>query len=546
MPVYSNINNLSSRHFEAIFFYATMGIIITDAAGKISAINPYALKELGYEEKELIGQGIEILVPLPFRAKHSNYHRQYIAQPQTRLMGNGPDINALRKDGSEFPAEISLSNYKKNGEQFIIAFVNNISSRKKSEADIAKLHAELEAKVAQRTKDLNLTLGQLRNSAANLENAQSFQQALFDNAGAMIIATDARGVIKFFNPEASRSTGYPVAAVVDKQNVLLFHDKREIGIRREKVFKESGQVIDDDFEVLVEKAKRNIHAEEHYTFIRKNKTVFPVSLTITSIRNVAGVITGFMGIAVDITEQKKAEGHLLENLKKERELGELKSRFVTMASHEFRTPLSTVLSSAYLLEKYTTTRDQPKREKHLQRIIGAVNTLTDILNDFLSVGKIEEGKILVRAVHINIRQFINVVANELKNILKKGQVFYTKHKGPTEIFMDASLLKHIVMNLVSNASKFSPEDSPIEISTVVSKGQFILYVKDKGIGISKEDQKHLMERFFRGANAGSIQGTGLGLHIVSKYAELMNGTVACKSEPGSGTEFIITFNQQKV
>ncbi len=546
MPVYSNINNVSSRHFEAIFFYATMGIIITDAAGKISAINPYALNELGYEEKELIGKRIEILVPSRLQNKHSRFHQKYIAQPETRLMGYGRDILALRKDGTEFPAEINLSNYIKNGKQFIIAFINNISSRKKSEAAIKKLHTELEAKVTRRTKDLNFALEQLRQSSASLETAQSFQQALFDNAGAMIIATDANGIIKFFNPEASRSTGYPVAAVVNKHSVLLFHDKREINTRREKLLKEFGQIIDDDFGVLVEKSKRNIHAEERYTFIRKDKTVFPVLLSITSIRNAAGIITGFMGIAIDITEQRKAEEHLLENLKKEKELGELKSRFVTMASHEFRTPLSTVLSSAYLLEKYTKTRDQPKREKHLQRIIGAVSTLTDILNDFLSVGKIEEGKILVRPVHINIRQFITVVMSELKNILKNRQAFYTKHKGAAEIFMDASLLKHIVMNLISNASKFSPEGSPVAISTTLRQGQFILSVKDKGIGISKEDQKHLMERFFRGANAGSIQGTGLGLHIVSKYAELMNGTVACKSELGAGTEFIVTFNEIKL
>lgn len=212
-----------------------------------------------------------------------------------------------------------------------------------------------------------------------------------------------------------------------------------------------------------------------------------------------------------------------------------------MASHEFRTPLSTVLSSSYLIQKYASEEDQPKRERHLQRIISSVNMLTDILNDFLSLGKIEEGKIQVRLSEINIEELIRSIINEIKNNLKKQQTIEYKHEGKTNVFIDSSLLKHIVLNLVSNASKFSSETSPIEVKTTVDESKLILSVKDFGMGISKEDQKHLMERFFRGANALNIQGTGLGLHIISKYAELMHGTVKCKSELEKGTEFIITF-----
>lgn len=227
---------------------------------------------------------------------------------------------------------------------------------------------------------------------------------------------------------------------------------------------------------------------------------------------------------------------------KEKELSELKSRFVSMASHEFRTPLSTILSSAYLIEKYKEGADQPKREKHLQRIVSSVTMLTDTLNDFLSVGKIEEGKIQVRFSEFNLRDLVITTAADLKNSLRKSQKIRYEHDGDTMVTLDLSLFKHILLNLISNASKFSPEKSAIEIKTECSKSQIILKVKDYGIGISKEDQKHLMNRFFRGANAGNIQGTGLGLHIISKYAELMNGTVRCESELEKGTEFAITFN----
>jgi signal transduction histidine kinase len=167
--------------------------------------------------------------------------------------------------------------------------------------------------------------------------------------------------------------------------------------------------------------------------------------------------------------------------------------------------------------------------------------LTDTLNDFLSVGKIEEGKIQVRLSEFNLRDLVITTAGDLKNSLRKSQKIRYEHDGDTMVTLDPSLFKHILQNLISNASKFSPEKSPIEIRTECNKGRIILKVKDYGIGISKEDQKHLMNRFFRGANAGNIQGTGLGLHIISKYAELMNGTVHCESELEKGTEFAITF-----
>ncbi|ULQ53326.1 PAS domain S-box protein [Flavihumibacter fluvii] len=246
----------------------------------------------------------------------------------------------------------------------------------------------------------------------------------------------------------------------------------------------------------------------------------------------------------NITLRKKTEKDLLETLQKEKDLGEMKTRFVSMASHEFRTPLSTVLSSAYLIEKYTTTEDQPNRQKHLQRIVSSVDMLTEILQDFLSLGQIEEGKIHVRPVEFNISDLVNKLTREIKNNLKKGQQIIYDHKGNLLVTLDPSLLKHIIMNLISNASKFSPENSSIEIRTTQKNQQIMLAVRDFGMGISEEDQKHLMERFFRGANAGNIQGTGLGLHIVSKYAELMNGTVECTSELDKGTEFIISFKPQ--
>ncbi len=293
--------------------------------------------------------------------------------------------------------------------------------------------------------------------------------------------------------------------------------------------------------------------------IKKDGSEFPVEVSLSSYITENGRFA--IAFISDITIRKRSENELLllnaqleqkvidrtqsltEALEKEKELNELKSRFVTMASHEFRTPLSTILSSAYLVAKYTSGEDQPKRDKHIQRIVSSVNMLSDILNDFLSVGKIEEGRIQVRLVSLEVPAIINELINEMQSILKAGQRIAYLHAGQDEFWLDVSLIRHIMMNLVSNAIKFSPENSVIHINTEASAEELMISVKDEGMGISTADQEHLFERFFRGANVTNVQGTGLGLHIVSKYAELMNGVVSCQSQLEKGTEFIIKFNR---
>jgi PAS domain S-box-containing protein len=530
-----------SNRFDTFFEYATMGIVITDRYGIITAINPFALKEFGYTQKELTGKKIEILIPERFHAKNSKYHQFYHKKPVTRLMGAGADLVARKKDGTEIAVEISLSNYELQNERFVVAFINNVTLRKRAEAKIEALNKELESTVKLRTKELKTALDLLKAGQTTLQKAILFQKAILDNAGAMIIATDKKGIIKYFNREASNNLGYDENEVINKITPVLFHRKPEIEEKRKALVKEFRVFIPGDFEVLVARSGRNIHEPEQYNYIKKNGESFPVSLTITTVRDNKEKVIGYMGVAFDITQQMQRDKALHKLLEKEKDLSELKSRFISMASHEFRTPLSTVLSSAYLIEKYKKTAEQPQREKHLKRITSSVSMLTDILNDFLSLGKIEEGKIPVRLKTFNIAEVVKDIIDEVKSTFQKQQKIVYKHIGTSEVELDLSLLKHIVQNLVSNASKFSPEKSLIEIKTIKKEQTLLLSVKDRGIGISGDDQKHLMERFFRGANAGNIQGTGLGLHIVSKYAELMNGTVVCNSKLEKGTEFVITF-----
>ena len=391
-------NKFQMESLDALFEHATEGIIIANKEGKIIKANPSSERLFGYEKGELLNKVIEELVPTRYAQHHVKNRENYNAHPHARSMGKNMDLFAKRKDNTEFPVEISLSYYKKGEDTFVIAFIIDITERKKHEDSVKKLNIDLEKKVKERTNVL--------------------------------------------------------------QEALL--------------------------------------------------------------------------------ELEKSKQLLSDALANEKELSDMKSRFVTMASHEFRTPLSTILSSVSLISKYTAVDDDEKRQKHVQRVKSAVTNMTLILNDFLSAEKLEEGKIFVRKEDANLHKITNEVLTEIYGILKPGQKVNYKYEGDTNALLDKQMFRNILLNLISNAIKFSPENKNIEVDAIVSDKEIIVKVTDSGIGIPKEEQDHLFERFFRAKNATNIQGTGLGLNIVGKYLEAMNGKINFESELNKGTTFTVT------
>lgn len=238
-----------------------------------------------------------------------------------------------------------------------------------------------------------------------------------------------------------------------------------------------------------------------------------------------------------LQELERSQGELNDALNKEKELSDIKSRFLSMASHEFRTPLSTILSSTALLGKYTLTEEQNKRDRHLNRIRDSVKHLNDLLGDFLNLGKLDEGKINTTAGEFNAREFIQDVCDEMKPMLKENQSIQHGFRGNAIFTTDKRLLKNILINLISNAIKFSSGDTSIHVDVHNKENALCIDVRDKGIGIAEEDLQHLFSSFFRGKNAFNIEGTGLGLNIVRKYADLLNGTITVSSELAVGTTF---------
>jgi len=394
--------------FKALFHYATSGILLVNQKGVIVTINPAAEHLFGYPPGEMLGQPIEILIPARLSERHRAHRQDYYQNPHPRSMGIGLDLKGRKKDGTEFPVEVSLSPFKSSEGSFVVGFVVDNTFRKSYENSILQQKQAL-ATLTDALKDLN----------EGLEN---------------------------------------------------------------KV------------------AERTAQLEE-------------------------------------------AKNELAAALDKERELGELKSRFVSMASHEFRTPLTSVLSSAGLISQYAERKDIENIQKHAGRIKNAVNGLNTILTEFLSLGRLEEGRVQPKAEEIDLPSSVEAVHQELKSLFKNDQSFHYTHTGNPAIRLDGGLLKNILINLISNAIKYSGEGAKIFVTSTVSDQTVRISVRDEGIGIPEAEQKHLFDRFFRASNAiNTTQGTGLGLYIVQRYAEMMNGRMGFVSELEKGSEFWVEFN----
>ena len=304
--------------------------------------------------------------------------------------------------------------------------------------------------------------------------------------------------------------------------------------------------------------------------LRSDNSEFPVEISLSPYKNNSG--TFVIAFVIDISIRKEAEKKLIayknelekeveertldlrntiqslektkneldEALKREQELGSMKSRFVSIASHEFRTPLATILSSLSLVEKYSNLNEVQKRDKHISRIKTAVRNLTEILNDFLSLNRLEEGKIITVSEEFNLNELIDEVYQQMSPLVKNDQEIVVIPADNIIFKSDPRLITNILINLLSNAIKFSVEGTKIWINSHLEDGKLILRVKDQGIGIPIEEHKRVFERFYRMSNAGEIQGTGLGLSIVSHYVNLLEGKITFESTENVGTEFTVT------
>jgi len=392
----------SSKLLQAIIESAIDGIITIDSSGHIESMNPASLNLFGYEQDEVTGKNIRILMPEPNKSAHDGYLERHQRTGEKRIIGIGREVLGLRKDQSTFPFRLSVNEVNYDDRRIYTGFIHDLSKEKSAEESLRKYTAELEEKVKDRTQNL-----------------------------------------------------------------------------------------------------------QHL-----------------------------------IVELERARDEASSSLEKEKELNLLKTRFVSMASHEFRTPLTSVQLSASLIDKYSDKKDFHNVQRHTSKIKHSVSHLTGILNDFLSLEKLEAGKTEALIQEFDIVSFSEEIIEEMQMLAKNNQNIVYQHTGViSTAYLDSALLRNSVINMVSNAIKYSGENTFIEFNTEHTGAEICITVKDNGIGIPMEEQKYLFEPFFRAHNTGNIPGTGLGLNIVKRYAELMGGEVFCKSDQNRGTSITLRFKQ---
>lgn len=497
---------LKHNLYEVLFESIQEGLVLINDRGVIILCNPTCTKLFGYTEDELIGENIEILVPTHQREKHHHVRSDYHKDPKQRGMAMARHLNGQRKDKTLFPVEVSLNPFvdRENGKRYVAALVSDVSIKRESEDKLIEFAQNLEVKVEERTKEL-------------WQSEQLYKSIARNFPGGVISIFDRSLRYLFAEGQGLFELGIETADLIGQDYISRMDAATAVKVKNnlDKVFE--GEQL--SFEVEVGK----------FTYL----------INAVPLVDNDGKIDRILVVEKNITPQKQAEIRLVKNFEKERELNEMKSRFVSMASHEFRTPLTTINSSAGLIQNYLDKGMLDKTPKHIDRIRNSVRNLTSILNDFLSIEKLESGKINVNLIECKLYETITEVIEEFDQLKKKGQLIKVNGEKELSILIDHNILKNIMINLISNALKYSRENGVVNVRFIDFGNNINLEVSDNGIGIPEKDKLKMFERFFRAGNVTNIEGTGLGLTIVKRYLDILGGEIDFESEEGKGTTFKI-------
>ena len=541
--------DIASLQLAAVIQTATDGIIIIDQLGTILKVNNAASELFGYHIDELIGRNINMLMPGKYSEKHDGYLKNYHKTGEKKIIGIGREVEGKRKNNTVFPCYLSISEVRLTNTVLYTGIVHDLTEQKQNERDLisAKEKIEMYFDVAntinvvldRQTKIINLNQKGL--SFVGLKHEEVITQYWFN----LILPPDETAPLQLALMEMM-SGNIPLLDSFETTAINVDGEVKQYAWKNSLLTESNGDVVGlicSGIDISdVRDAEQRILSMNAELEKRVSRRTEELAAAINQLLNIN------KKLEFEIQERKSAENALLEKEKalrkayeREKELNHLKSRFVSMASHEFRTPLSAILSSAELIEAYNDGGQDQKREKHIVRIRSAVNNLTSILNDFLSLSKLEEGKVLSHPVEFMFNDFCNDLLDDILPILKPGQkVISPTDNLKTVLFLDHKLLKNILLNLFSNAIKYSEQGKSIYFEFSMDEKSLYFSIRDEGIGIPSEEQEHLFTRFFRAHNVENIQGTGLGLTIVKRYLELMDGSIHFESHLGVGTIFKIS------
>ncbi len=481
---------------------ADNSVLITDLQGVIEWVNPAFTTLTGYTFDEVIGCN-------PRHMLRSGLHDDsfYEARWREILAGNvwkGELVNR-RKDGSLYTQEETITpvlNPSGDLSHFIV-IQQDISARKATEEAIQKLNAELEERVAERTMQLN--------------DIKKRIESILNSTADAIIYSGVDGTIEQVNPAFTETFGYQPEEIAQASLVKL--------------------VVADEVTTLDRTLANVLNARQaqhvDVTAYRSDGTTFDAAILLSPVIENGDQTVGIVASIHDITSRNNMLHHAMS-------LSEVKSRYVSMAAHDLRNPMAIILSASETLEHYYDKLDAEKKQAKYHQIKDSIKVMTEILDDILTMGQVESGKLAFHPAPLDIKTFCQSMINEMVQATSSTVqvVFSAEHMGST--VMDAKLLRHIFGNLLSNAIKYSPTGSTVRFTITRQADKLLFCIQDHGIGIPKADQERLFETFHRASNAKHIHGTGLGLAIVKQSVEMHYGTITFESEEGYGTTFIVT------
>lgn len=480
------------RLLQSVVVNANDAVVITEAepfdepGPQILYVNEAFTKMTGYQSEDVLGKTPRILQgPRTSEATRANIRAALASWQPFR----GELLN-YAKDGSEFWVDLSITPLinEKGWVTHWIAIQRDVSDRKAAEL------------VLQRQAHI---INQIHDS---------------------VLTTDLRGVITSWNKGAERRFGFRNEEIIGQNFSVLCADGQDTFFQN--------QVI----QPLLRKGEHEVELE----MLPQNHDEFSAHLSLSVMKDDEGKSIGMIAYIMDISDRKRAEAEILKNLEKERELNELKTRFITMVSHEYRTPLATILSSLELLEYYGHRSTEQEMEEYFQQIRISIQRMTDLLNDVLTIEKSEAGKFTFNPEPLDLRQFCQDLVTELQgNIKTEHRILLAIEGQCSQAQMDKKLMRHIFSNLISNAVKYSPQGGTIRFEVICQGSIATFCVGDQGIGIPSEAIQNLFQSFFRANNVGNIAGTGLGLSIVKQLVEIHAGSISVESQLGSGTTFVV-------
>lgn len=608
----------SETRYKAVLETVVDGIIIIDEQGVIESFNPAAEEIFGYRREEVIGKNVSMLMPEPYRVEHDGYLAHYLRTGQARIIGIGREVPGRRKDGSIFPLELAIAEMQLGDRRHFNGIVRDIGERKRSE--------------------------QL------LQETTALQSAILDSASYAVISTDPDGTIRAFNRAAERMTGYAAAEMVGMQTPRILHDPEEMAKRAAQLSIELGEPVAADFNVFVARALRGLADESEWSYIRKDGSRFPALLSVTAMRGEGGHVTGFLGIAQDMSERNQARARLerlsselraifdlspdgfvafteqnrlayanpaflrmvgfgrggdtemgirafdnrlqalcdpnhpcvpassmpdnssdilrlvrprslilqrsardihgeaggflgrvlyFRDVTHETEVDRMKTEFLSTAAHELRTPMASIHGFSELLLK--RHYDEATQRDLLETIYRQSSNLVQLVNELLDLARIEAraGK----DFHIRVQALPPILDRTVREFMMPGDprtISLTSVGVLPQVAVDADKLAQALLNVISNAYKYSPQGGAIELSsgtrTRDGKVEVGISVRDHGIGMSPEQLARIFDRFYRADTSGAIPGTGLGMSLVKEIMEIHQGRVDIESTPDLGTQ----------